>query len=79
MSARDAIFSALRRLRPEHALTEALDAQERVLARAMQACLPPLECSDLIENFIARVTADKVGATVERLTGWNGLPAAIAR
>ncbi|MCW2273897.1 hypothetical protein GJ654_08125 [Rhodoblastus acidophilus] len=79
MNARDAIFSALRRLRPEHLLTDALDAQARELAAAMKTCLPPLEFSDLVENFTARVTADKVGATVERLADWSGLPEAVAR
>jgi len=79
MNARDAIFNALRRLRPEHLLTAALEAQARDLAGAMQACLPPLDSADLVENFVARVTAEKVGATVERLADWSALPSAVAR
>lgn len=79
MSARDAIFKALRRLRPATAPPGVLDAQARELAGAMTTCLPPLEFSDLVENFIARVTADKVGATVERLADWSALPDAVAR
>ena len=79
MSARHDIFTALRRLRPQEFSAETIEAQARELARAMQDSLPPLECSDLCENFIARVTAEKVGATVERLAGWQDLPEAVAR
>jgi L-lactate dehydrogenase complex protein LldG len=79
MSAREAILGALRRLRPETPAPEAVEAEARELARAMQACLPPLESSDLVANFVARVTAEKVGATVERLADWRGLPEAVAR
>jgi len=79
MSARHDIFSALRRLRPQTHSEDAIAAQARDLARAMQACLPPLEFSDLVENFIARVTAEKVGASVERAADWSALPQAVAR
>jgi L-lactate dehydrogenase complex protein LldG len=79
MSARHDIFTALRRLRPQEFSAETIEARARKLARAMQDSLPPLECSDLCENFIARVTAEKVGATVERLAGWPDLPEAVAR
>jgi L-lactate dehydrogenase complex protein LldG len=79
MSARDAIFAALRRLRPETDALEIIDARARELADAMRACLPPLDFPDLVENFIARATAEKVGATVERRAGWRELPGAVAR
>lgn len=79
MSARHDIFTALRRLRPQEFSAETIEVRARELARAMQDSLPPLECSDLCENFIARVTAEKVGATVERLAHWQDLPEAVAR
>jgi len=79
MSARHDIFAALRRLRPEGFSPEAIATQAKNLASAMQACLPPLEFADLRQNFVARVTADKVGATVEYLADWQNLPEAVAR
>jgi L-lactate dehydrogenase complex protein LldG len=79
VSARHDIFAALRRLRPEAFSAESIETQAAELARAMQDCLPPLEFSDLVENFVARVTAEKVGASVERLAAWQELPGAVAR
>ncbi|MBB4196232.1 hypothetical protein CCR94_12135 [Rhodoblastus sphagnicola] len=79
MSAHDILFAALRRLCPDEEVPDAIAARAGALARAMQACLPPLEFPDLVENFVARVTAEKVGATVEVLAGWEHLPDAVAR
>jgi L-lactate dehydrogenase complex protein LldG len=79
MSARHAIFTALRRLRPEGFSPDAVSAQAKALAESMRACLPPLEFADPIENFCARATAEKVGATVERIGAWRELPQAVIR
>ncbi len=79
MSARHAIFSALRKLRPEGFPAEVVAAQAEALARAMAACLPPLEAADPTEIFVARATAEKVGATAERIASLAEVPAAARR
>lgn len=79
MSARDEIFSAIRRLRPERAGPAEIQSQARAIAEQMKKALPPADLADLAALFTARVTAEKVGATLERLEGFDALPQAVAR
>ena len=78
MKARDAIFAALRAAQPDKASAQEIEAQAAALAKAMRACLPPLE-GDLAEIFTARASAEKVGATVEKVASLADLPQAVAR
>jgi L-lactate dehydrogenase complex protein LldG len=79
MSGREAIFVALRKTRPDSAAPAAIEAQARACSQAMKQVLPPLESSDLAALFTARASADKVGATVERIAALADLPTTVAR
>lgn len=78
MSAREKIFAKIRALRPERAGPAEIQSQARAIAERMKQALPPADVSDLPALFTARVTADKVGATLERLDGFDALPQAVA-
>lgn len=79
MSAREKIFSAIRALRPDPQSPAEIQSQARAIAERMKQALPPADLSDLAALFTARVTAEKVGATLERLTNFEALPEAVAR
>jgi L-lactate dehydrogenase complex protein LldG len=79
MSARDAIFAAIRAARPEADAPATIATQAEACAAAMTKTLPPLENSDLVALFTLRASAEKVGATVERLASLGELPEAVAR
>jgi L-lactate dehydrogenase complex protein LldG len=78
MSARDAIFAAIRKTRSDSATPAAIEAEARACSEAMKATLPPLDASDLVALFTARASAEKVGATVERVASLADLPGAVA-
>jgi L-lactate dehydrogenase complex protein LldG len=78
-SARDAIFAAIRKARPDSASRETIEAEARACSEAMKQKLPPLGLSDFVALFTARVSAEKVGATVERVAALADLPGAVAR
>jgi L-lactate dehydrogenase complex protein LldG len=79
MSARHDIFAAIRKARPEGAAPTSIASEAQACSQAMKRTLPPLDASDLVGLFTARVSAEKVGATVERVAGLTDLPAAVAR
>jgi L-lactate dehydrogenase complex protein LldG len=79
MSARDAIFAAIRATRPDGATPETIAAQAAECTARMLKSLVPLQETDLAALFTARASAEKVGATVERVTGLADLPRAVAR
>jgi L-lactate dehydrogenase complex protein LldG len=79
MSARDAIFAAIRAARPEADAPATIATQAEACAAAMTKTLPLLENSDLVALFTLRASAEKVGATVERLASLGELPEAVAR
>jgi L-lactate dehydrogenase complex protein LldG len=79
MSARNDIFAAIRKARPEGAPPATVASAAQACSQAMKRTLPPLDTSDLVGLFTARVSAEKVGATVERVAGLTDLPAAVAR
>lgn len=79
MSARDAIFRAIRAARPDAASAAVIAAEAAGCAAAMTATLPPLDSSDLPALFSARAGAEKVGASVERVATLADLPGAVAR
>lgn len=77
--AREAIFAAIRKARPDSASLEAIEAEARACSEAMKQKLPPLDAGGLPALFAARASAEKVGATVERIAALSDLPAAVAR
>jgi L-lactate dehydrogenase complex protein LldG len=79
MSARDAIFAAIRAARPDGATPQTIAAQSAACTAQMLKSLVPLQGSDLAALFTARASAEKVGATVERVEGLADLPQAVAR
>jgi L-lactate dehydrogenase complex protein LldG len=79
MSARNDIFAAIRKARPEVAAPTSIASEAQACSQAMKRTLPPLDASDLVGLFTARVSAEKVGATVERVASLTDLPAAVAR
>jgi L-lactate dehydrogenase complex protein LldG len=79
MSARDAIFAAIRATRPDHGTPEQIAAQSAECTAAMLKSLVPLAAGDLVSRFTARASAEKVGATVERVADLSDLPQAVAR
>ncbi|MGO8738250.1 LutC/YkgG family protein [Rhodoblastus sp.] len=79
MSAREAIFAAIRKTRPERAPPAEIAAQALACSEAMKKTLKPLEQDDLAALFAARASSDKVGASVERVASLADLPAAVAR
>jgi L-lactate dehydrogenase complex protein LldG len=78
MSARDAIFSAIRKARPDGATPADIAAEAAACAAAMTKTLPVLEDSDLGALFAARAGAEKVGATIQRVAHLSDLPQAVA-
>jgi L-lactate dehydrogenase complex protein LldG len=79
MSARDAIFAAIRATRPDADSPATIAAQAADCAAAMVKTLPALEESDLVALFTLRASAEKVGATVERVASLVELPQSVAR
>jgi L-lactate dehydrogenase complex protein LldG len=79
MSARDAIFKAIRAARPDKASPREIAAQSAACAAAMRKTLPALPDEGLPELFAARAGAEKVGATVERVGRLSDLPEAVSR
>jgi L-lactate dehydrogenase complex protein LldG len=79
MSARAAIFAAIRATRPEVATPQTIAAQAAQCTAQMRESLAPLAGDDLVGLFTARASAEKVGATVERVAGLADLPQAVAR
>jgi L-lactate dehydrogenase complex protein LldG len=79
MSARDAIFSAIRFARPDGSPAETIAAQAAECAAMMRKTLPALDDGDLAQLFTDRASAEKVGATVERVAGLAEFPQAVAR
>jgi L-lactate dehydrogenase complex protein LldG len=79
MSARDAIYKAIRATRADTASPGAIAAQSAACTAAMRKTLPALPADDLPGLFTARASAEKVGATVERIGGLADLPGAVSR
>ncbi len=79
MSAREKIFAAIRKARPDRAAPAAIAAQTRACSEAMKKTLPALVHDDLAALFTARASSEKVGASVERVAALADLPAAVAR
>ncbi|MCI4680737.1 lactate utilization protein [Rhodoblastus acidophilus] len=79
MSARENIFVAIRKARPNRTAPAEIAAQAQACSEAMKKTLPPLEASDLVALFTARAGAEKVGATLERVETLAELPGAVAR
>lgn len=79
MSAREKIFAAIRKARPERATPAEIGAQARACSEAMKKTLPALEQDDLAAVFMARASSEKVGASVERVATLADLPGAVAR
>jgi L-lactate dehydrogenase complex protein LldG len=79
MNSRHAILAAIRGVQPDGAAPTAIEAQAQACSEAMKRTLPPLDASDLAALFTARASAEKVGATVERVASLTDLPATIAR
>lgn len=79
MNSREAIFAAIRKTRPDAAAPAAIEAEARACSDAMKRTLPLLYPGDLTALFTARASAEKVGATVERVAALTDLPAAVAR
>lgn len=78
MSARDDILNAIRATRPDGATARDIAAEAAACAEAMNKSLPLLDANDLPGLFTARVSAEKVGATVERVASLADLPQAAA-
>jgi L-lactate dehydrogenase complex protein LldG len=79
MSARAAIFAAIRAAKPDPAAPGPIAAQAAQCAELMRKSLPTLDLSDLASYFTARASAEKVGATVERVADLSDLPQAVGR
>lgn len=79
LSARDAIFAAIRKVQTDGAAPVAIAAEAQACSQAMKLTLPGLNTTDLPALFAARVTAEKVGATLERVASLSDLPSAVAR
>jgi L-lactate dehydrogenase complex protein LldG len=79
MSARNDIFAAIRKARHDSAAPATIISEAQACSQAMKRTLPPLDTSDLVGLFTARVSAEKVGATVERVAALTDLPAAVGR
>ncbi len=79
MSARAAIFAAIRAAKPDPAAPGQIAAEAAQCAELMRKSLPPLDLGDRVKLFTARASAEKVGATVERAAGLSDLPQAVAR
>ena len=79
MSARDDILAAIRATRPDAESPATIAAQAAECAAAMAKTLPALEESDIVDLFTLRASAEKVGATVERVKKLEELPQAVAR
>jgi L-lactate dehydrogenase complex protein LldG len=79
MTARSAILQSLRATRPDAASPRDIAAESDACAAAMRKTLPPLAVDDLPGLFAARASAEKVGATVERVAALADLPAAVGR
>ena len=79
MTARSTILQSLRATRPDAASPRDIFAESDACAAAMRKTLPPLAVNDLPGLFAARASAEKVGATVERVAALADLPAAVAR
>lgn len=78
-SAREAIFAAIRKAQPDGAAPTAIAAEAQACSETMKRALPPQEAGDLAAVFTAHASAEKVGATVERLAALSDLPGAVAR
>uniref|UniRef100_UPI0035B05CB8 LUD domain-containing protein n=1 Tax=Rhodoblastus sp. TaxID=1962975 RepID=UPI0035B05CB8 len=78
-SAREAIFAAIRKARPEDAAPSAIVAEAQACSETMKRSLPPQEANDLAGLFVARAGAEKVGATLERVATLADLPGVVAR
>ncbi|WP_298351425.1 lactate utilization protein [Rhodoblastus sp.] len=79
MSAREKIFAAIRKARPERATPAEIGAQAQACSEAMKRTLPALDQDDLAALFTARASSEKVGASVERVATLADLPPAVAR
>jgi L-lactate dehydrogenase complex protein LldG len=79
MSARDTIFAAIRKARPDRATPSAIAAEAQACCEAMKKTLPALDPGDLAALFTAQASREKVGASVERVPALADLPAAVAR
>jgi L-lactate dehydrogenase complex protein LldG len=79
MSAREKIFAAIRKTRPERATPAEIAAEAQACSQAMKKTLPPPEQGDLAALFAARASSERVGATVERVPTLADLPVAVAR
>jgi L-lactate dehydrogenase complex protein LldG len=78
MSARDAIFAAIRAARPDRATPGQIAAEATERTGAMRKSLTPIDARDLPKLFTARASADKVGATVVRVAALADFPAVVA-
>lgn len=79
-TSRDAIRHAIAQSTgPSTRTPESIAAEARALLRHPEAVRPGLPLSDVVESFMQRVAGPKVGATVERITGFADLPSAVAR
>jgi L-lactate dehydrogenase complex protein LldG len=78
MTARDAIFANIRAVRADAASAQEIAGQADACANAMRKTLPALDGSDLAALFTARASAEKVGASVERIGKLTDLPRAVA-
>ena len=79
MTARSAILQSLRATRTDAASPRDIAAESDACAAAMRKTLPPLSGNDFPALFMARASAEKVGATVERVAAFADLPAAVGR
>src|SRR5271157_1920704 len=79
MTAREKILKSLRATRPDSASPRDIAAASETCAAAMRKTLPPLPVNDLPGLFTARASAEKVGASVERVASLADLPGAVAR
>ncbi len=79
LSAREAIFAAIRKARPAWATPAEIAAEAQACSEAMKKTLPAPETDDLAALFTARASGEKVGASVERVATLADLPAAVAR
>ncbi len=79
MTSRDAIFAAIRAVRPDVGSPATIGAQAAACAEVMAKTLPALEEPDLEKLFTLRAGAEKVGATIERMASLAELPQAVAR
>ena len=79
MSAREAIFKAIRAVRPDRDTPRDIAAQSAACTAAMRKTLTDLPNDDLPGLFAARAGAEKVGATIERVARFEDLPQAVSR